>query len=123
MSLTQESNLSKAVVRKRGEFLYERGETKEIAPKPGFRGCYLFKHELNRGAVPPQPRDTYTLVLYVDAEAGPIEYVMNDGGDALVVDVMPGCTLAEVRAAVVEHLPKGQPGGPGGAPGSVTTNP
>jgi hypothetical protein len=114
----------KAVVRPKIDFFYTPGETKEIAPKRGFRGCYLFKHKANPGARSPKERDAYSLILYVDADAAPVNYVMNDDGDGLVVDVQPGCALSEVEAAVVKYLRAGlNPNDPQGGPGSVKTNP
>lgn len=114
----------KAVVRPKIEFSYLPGDTKEVAPKPSFQGCYLFKHKANPGARSPKERDAYSLILYVDADATPVNYVMNDDGDGLVVDVRSGCTLRDVETAVIEYLRTGlDPNDPQGGPGSVKTNP
>lgn len=103
--------IMKAKRRPKVEFEYTPGQPVTVAPKAGYAGCYVLRHEFHPAAKPPAPTHVYTVGLYIDAAVGASTFVLKDDGGGIVVDVPEGFNLAMLTDAV--HGPvKGTPGCP-----------
>jgi hypothetical protein len=95
--------------RTKTEFTYNPREPVTVAPKAGYAGCYVFRHERQSTAEPRTKKHVYTVVLRLEAAARSAPVVLKDDGGGVVVDVLETSTIEDVKAAIIERLKQDSP--------------
>lgn len=91
----------KAKRRPKAEFSYTPGQPVTVAPKPGYAGCYVLRHQVSPATRAPAGRKhVYTVALYIDAAVGSATFVLKDDGGGTVVDVPEGFNMEKVKDAI-----------------------